>query len=119
LVGLLPFALAADDSPGTAFGSVDAGTGVVPGDAGFEAAPGTVELRSSPLLGARVLLAAADDDIGPGSAGCAELQPDTTAIATAAIHRIRRPARRRWRGDRTLPFVIVAGWPSARSTVPS
>ena len=87
-----------------------AGTGAVPGDAGFEAVPGSAELRSSPLLGASVLLAAADDGIGPGSAGCAELQPDTTARAAAAAHRIRRAARRRWRGDRTLPFVIVAGW---------
>ena len=119
LVGLLPSALAADDAPSTVFGLVDAGTGAVAGDAGFEALPGTSELRSSWLLGAKVLPAAADDGIGPGVAGCAELQPDTTASTAAAAHRIRGAARRRRRGDRTLPFVIVAGWPSARSTVPS
>ena len=73
-------------------------------EAGFEAVPGTAELRASPLLGARLLLAAADEIVGtgPGFAGCAEVQPETTASAAVAAHRIRRADRCRGRGDRML-----------------
>lgn len=109
LVGSRPFALAVDDPAGTAFRWADAEAGAVPEEAGSEAVPGTAELRVSPLLGARVLLEAADEIVGtgPGFAGCAEAQPETTARAAVAMQRIRRADRCRGRCDRILPFTII------------
>jgi len=66
LVGSRPFALAVDDPAGTAFRWADAEAGAVPEEAGSEAVPGTAEIRVSPLLGARVLLEAADEIVGTG-----------------------------------------------------
>ena len=82
----------------------------MPDEAGSEAVPGTAELRASPLLGARALLEAADEIVGtgPGFAGCAEVQPETTASAAVAAQRIRRADRCRGRCDRMLLFTIIS-----------
>ena len=110
LVGSRPSAIAVDDPVGTAFRWADAEAGAVPEDSGSEAVPGTAELRVSPLLGARVLLDAADEIVGtgPGFAGCAEVQPESTARAAPAAQRIRRADRCRGRCDRTVLLAIIS-----------
>jgi hypothetical protein len=119
LVGLRPFGLAVDDAAGAAFCLVDAEAGGA-AEAAFVTVPGT-ELGVSPLLGAWVLLEAADEIVGTGtgSAGCAAVQPATIARAAAAAQRIRGVDRCQDRGDRILPSTIMFGSLSAGTTVPS
>src|SRR5664279_2011971 len=109
LVGTRPFALAGDDAAGSTVRSVDAEAGAVPASAGFETVPGTAETRASSLFGARVLLAAADEIVGtgPGFALC-PVQPETTARAAVAAHRVRHADRCRGRRDRIRLFTIVS-----------
>jgi len=98
LVGPRPFALAGDDA-----------AGAVPEEAGVKAAPGSAELRVSPLPDAGVLESA--DEIvgtGPGFAGCIEEHPASTARTALAAHRIRRTVRCRGRWVRMLPFIIMS-----------
>ena len=119
MVGPLSVGVAVDDTAGAAFGCVEAGADAMPDEAGFEAVPGTAEPLAAALLGVRALPAAEIVGAGPGFAGCAEVQPETTASAAAAVQRIRRADRCRGRCDRMLPRIIVFAWPTARSTLPS
>ena len=119
LVGLRTLAPAADAAAGTVFSCADADADADAGaDAGADADAGAVGLRASPLPGTGVLLAVAGEIVGPGAepAGCA-VQPEITAMAAVAAHKIRRANRCRGGGDRIL--LLTIGRPSARSTVPS
>lgn len=108
LVGTRPLALAADDATGSTVRSADAEAGAVPESAGFEAAPGTAEPRASSLFGARVLLAV-DEIVGTGTGlALCTVQPEATASAAMAAHRVRRADRCRGRRDRIRLFTIVS-----------
>ena len=102
---------AVDGAAATAFWWADAEAGAVGEGAGFEGVPGTAELRAEPLLGVGVLLAAADEIVGPGPAfsGCSEEQPETTASVAMAAHRIRHADRGGGRWGHLLFTIISVG----------
>ena len=114
LVGCGTFVLEVDDAAGATFGLVDVEVDV-------ELRSVSCRQLSAPTMGPRSAAAAADEIVGtgPGFAGCAEEQPETTASAARAAQSIRRTGRSRGRRDAITLFTIIFHWPSARTTVPS
>lgn len=101
LVGCGTFVLEVDDATGATFGLVDVEVdvevmvGVVPAAVGADDGPGSAAAAADEIVGT-----------GPGFAGCAEEQPETTASAAPAAQSIPRTCRSRGRRDAITLFTI-------------